>query len=516
MSKRLIAFGLVVATGLVPGSAALAWYGDVETSAGNVFSASNLDLTLRDVSNVVLTGLLFDEDDFGPGSEETGLVRLKNDGSLDATYGTWSVKTGGDTGLCDALQLEAEVDGSPVYDGSLTGFNEDPVGTLLSGASDDWDFGLSLDDDDAALSDKTCEFDLVFKGWQTDSDGTWGFTDTELVSNEVTTDIWAAAGDVVINEIMWMGSAGDSDDEWMELRNMTSSPVDLTGWTIDGATSGLPGTLALAGTLPADDYFLISRKTAGDSAINDGITPDMVESGLSFVNGGEVLTLKNQFDQTIDETPAGAWAAGENGSAAAGTPAKRSMERNDTPSDGTVAGNWHSCIDVVCNDTTYWDVEGDDYGTPKALNHSDNDLSLIAEEAQQPFDSAQGEQAEGDSSTGSEQEESGEQGEEGEEEEGDGGEEEGTGEEESGEGEDGEEGDSSTGSEQAGDDGTEGKEDDESDEGEEGREEESGDDEENTSPQPSPSKGEGDDTEDTGEEEPGESEEAIRQAQAKV
>lgn len=440
------AVGLAVA-GLIVAPGAWAWYVDGEKSPDNVWGAATLDLSLRDFSDVVLTALLFDEDDFGPGSLAAEEVRVKNDGSLDATYGTLAVKTGGDTGLCDALQLEAEVDGSPVYDGSLTGFNEDTAGTLLTGTSDDWDFEVSLDDDDAALSDKTCEFDFVFEGWQTASDGTWGFTDTELTSNEITTGTWAAAGDVVINEIMWMGSNGDSDDEWMELRNMTSSPVDLTGWTIDGAESGLPGTLALSGTLGADDYFLVSRKAVGDSAINDSITPDMVVSGLSFVNGGEVLTLKNQFAQTIDETPSGSpWAAGENGS-----PEKRSMERNDTPGDGTVAGNWHDCIDVVCNDTTYWDTEGDDYGTPKALNHSDNDLSLIAEQVQQQAEGEESEEA------GEEEEATGAGGEEGEEEEGEGSEDEGTGEEESGEGGGGEEG-------ETGDDGTEGEADGKGDE----------------------------------------------------
>ena len=216
-----------------------------------------------------------------------------------------------------------------------------------------------------------------------DGDYYWQIRATDGYSTSDWSSAWhlivdrtaAAERDVVINEIMWMGSVGDSDDEWMELRNMTSFPVDLTDWTIDGAKSGLPGTLDLSGTIAANGYFLISRKASGASAILNSITPDMVVSGLSFVDGGEVLTLKNQYDQTIDVTPTGGWVFGIDGAT------RHSMERGAVLGDGTVAGSWHSCTDLVCNDNTYWDVHnGKNFGTPKALNHSDNDLTLILKE----------------------------------------------------------------------------------------------------------------------------------------
>ncbi|MBM4387978.1 MAG: lamin tail domain-containing protein, partial [Deltaproteobacteria bacterium] len=42
-------------------------------------------------------------------------------------------------------------------------------------------------------------------------------------------------GEVVVNELMWMGSNSDPWDEWFELRNMTKAPVILSGWTLTGA-----------------------------------------------------------------------------------------------------------------------------------------------------------------------------------------------------------------------------------------------------------------------------------------
>jgi hypothetical protein len=44
------------------------------------------------------------------------------------------------------------------------------------------------------------------------------------------------------------------------------------------------------------------------------------------------------------------------------------MERNYDPSTG-----WHTCTDEHCNDTTYWDTAGNNYGTPGYFNLSVDD-----------------------------------------------------------------------------------------------------------------------------------------------
>jgi hypothetical protein len=40
------------------------------------------------------------------------------------------------------------------------------------------------------------------------------------------------AGLVIISEIAWAGTAVDRDHQWIELRNLGSEPVDVTGWTL--------------------------------------------------------------------------------------------------------------------------------------------------------------------------------------------------------------------------------------------------------------------------------------------
>jgi len=55
--------------------------------------------------------------------------------------------------------------------------------------------------------------------------------------------------DVVINEIVWMGTQAAYQDEWIELYNNTGSVITLDGWQLR-AQDGTP-EINLAGTVPA-------------------------------------------------------------------------------------------------------------------------------------------------------------------------------------------------------------------------------------------------------------------------
>jgi len=192
---------------------------------------------------------------------------------------------------------------------------------------------------------------------------------------EVTLDrsLISEPGDVVINEIMWMGSSISSADEWIELRNTSSHPIDLSNFVLANAgTSGTDITLPSGATIGVDGYYLISNYSDSDVNSALSVVPQFVTTSISFVNTGEQLTLTDSVGTVLDQTPVGAWPAGTL------TTEYHSMERNAVFGDGTVSTNWHSCIDAVCNDTTYWDVEGNNYGTPGLLNHSSNDVSVVA------------------------------------------------------------------------------------------------------------------------------------------
>lgn len=125
------------------------------------------------------------------------------------------------------------------------------------------------------------------------------------------------AGSVVINEIAWAGTIDNANDEWIELYNTTSQPIDLAGWYIED--DYVDKYTIASGTIPAKGYFLIEDN---DNAVSN-ISADAV-IGLSLANSGDSLILKTAANTVIDSIGAGGgmWYAGDNTS-------KASMERID-------------------------------------------------------------------------------------------------------------------------------------------------------------------------------------------
>ena len=184
-------------------------------------------------------------------------------------------------------------------------------------------------------------------------------------------------GSVIINEVMWMGSKANPYDEWIELRNMTDSTVDLSGWQITylsgtGNVEKLMLTIPNGESIDKDGYYLITRLTKTESAIN--VDPNLVDSHVTLRNGD--LQIKLYKGDWTDSGNLIDTADDAHGTPLAGSTTenlRQSMERNDTPGDGTLASSWHTCTNEHCNDTTYWKVEGDNYGTPGGPNLSAGD-----------------------------------------------------------------------------------------------------------------------------------------------
>jgi len=208
------------------------------------------------------------------------------------------------------------------------------------------------------------------------------FTDSIKVSNNsLTTGSWSAtatstatgtstplpSGNVVLNELMWMGSVGGVQDEWIELRNTTNSTIDLSNWQITGMdgsmTEGLLVTIPAGKTISANGIFLISRKAKDISAIN--VDPDLVDNDAFLSNSTLKIRLYSgdwTNSANIVDTAGGGGSplAGLNGTS------KQSMSRNSTPGDGTQATSWYT--DTTSNSTTYWDSADGNYGTPGGPN----------------------------------------------------------------------------------------------------------------------------------------------------
>lgn len=86
-------------------------------------------------------------------------------------------------------------------------------------------------------------------------------------------------GRVIINEVAWAGTPASPADEWIELRNLGSIPVDLTGWTICWYRKGK--------TVPPKDQWarVPLSGTIGPSPI-DLSAPHTPGSQITFVRSG--------------------------------------------------------------------------------------------------------------------------------------------------------------------------------------------------------------------------------------
>ncbi|MFH1280819.1 MAG: lamin tail domain-containing protein, partial [Candidatus Beckwithbacteria bacterium] len=188
-------------------------------------------------------------------------------------------------------------------------------------------------------------------------------------------EVWV--GDVVINELMWMGSSSSSDDEWIELRNMTDQDIDLSGWQITSLV-GVGDVETLMLIIPdgeiilANGYYLISKYDKDASKIN--IDPNLVNTSVVLRNTDlQIKIYDGQWDDTsmlIDTADDGVGLP-----LAGSSDNKWSMERNEDPGDGTISSNWHDCEDALTT-VEYWDKDASEQGTPGGKNRSDNELKV--------------------------------------------------------------------------------------------------------------------------------------------
>ena len=164
--------------------------------------------------------------------------------------------------------------------------------------------------------------------------------------------------EVVINEVAWGGTAANSNHEWIELRNNTTTTIDLTGWRLYGSGGATPPDIILSGTIPVSGYFLLERVT--DLAVSN-IPADQVYPNQTLNNTSGILTLTDALSNVIDtaNSNGGSWPAGTASST------YKTMERINPLAVDTDA-NWGSNDGVTRNGL---DADGNPLnGTPQQQN----------------------------------------------------------------------------------------------------------------------------------------------------
>lgn len=129
---------------------------------------------------------------------------------------------------------------------------------------------------------------------------------------------------VIINEIAWMGAPSGATHEWVELRNVSSTSVDMSGWQLINENEKLRVTFPQK-SLFDKPYILIARP-ATQGAL--GLDASLTFTG-ALRNSNEGLRLYDNECNLIDEVRVSpTWVAGNNAS-------KQTMERLSDLSWGT-------------------------------------------------------------------------------------------------------------------------------------------------------------------------------------
>jgi hypothetical protein len=110
---------------------------------------------------------------------------------------------------------------------------------------------------------------------------------------------------VVINEIMYHPPSTNLAEQWFELFNPESSPVDLSGWRI---TKGVQFSIPTGTILPADGYLVIAADRAAFVAKNPGVT-NVVGGWVGSINNSiEISDASGRVINSVTFYSDGDWA----------------------------------------------------------------------------------------------------------------------------------------------------------------------------------------------------------------
>ena len=194
---------------------------------------------------------------------------------------------------------------------------------------------------------------------------------------------------LAITEVAWGGTPANPDHEWIELFNLTSNPIDLTGWVLRWRAKRDPTApwveVPLVGVVRPGEYFLIERMSP--DAVADIPAPGKADMTYDteppydqdLPDTGAVMELVDPKGEVVDTANAApdipGWYCGYS---LQGSFPFSTMERID-PAGPDTPDNWAANADIVVNGT---DVAGNFIvGTPKMANE---DLWLFSPITREP------------------------------------------------------------------------------------------------------------------------------------
>ncbi|MDZ7798784.1 MAG: lamin tail domain-containing protein [Patescibacteria group bacterium] len=166
---------------------------------------------------------------------------------------------------------------------------------------------------------------------------------------------------VVINELMWMGSSISSYDEWLELKNLSDSRVDLSNWYLSKKSSGEEKLmLEIPEGEVLDNFYIISNYSSESEKSALNVESNLVDTSVSLSNSQLEIKLYDDKGNLIDTADdgsgqplSGEYSSGE---------VWQSMERNTKIEEGSLESSWH-----IASQKTGFKTD-QEFGTPGQEN----------------------------------------------------------------------------------------------------------------------------------------------------
>ncbi len=105
----------------------------------------------------------------------------------------------------------------------------------------------------------------------------------------------------IISEIAWAGSEKSTADEWIEIRNIGSQALDVSGWSLTGVgTSGSAITIPSASSIAAGSAYLVANYSMTDPKTALIVKPDLVTTTVSIPNSSLNVALVDATGTVVD------------------------------------------------------------------------------------------------------------------------------------------------------------------------------------------------------------------------
>ncbi len=299
VSAALIA--TVIFASLAGVGSTVSMYSDTEVSTGNLMVAGQVDFIATSTPwNPIEVAV-----SMAPGDSTQKIFGIGPGESNPFQYFA-STTVRGDEDFCVGIQVSLGQGAETFYNGSLANLKTATTTSLE-------EMVLSATTGVNNFTNKVCDFDMNFAGWQTRNSyiNMGGFNDTEVATGTIAS--WGFRINKVYYDVKTPERGEEGTNEWVEIYNQTNTGIDISGWEICDNTSC--DTLPTAPLIPAQKYAVIvaTSTTATSTTVSNSLPafwylPSEVTQininnliGNGLANDADMLILKRPDGVIVDQ-----------------------------------------------------------------------------------------------------------------------------------------------------------------------------------------------------------------------